>query len=91
MGKYIFNRLLQVLPVVVGVLIISFILMVILPGDPVLSMVGERYDENTVKIMREKLNLDKPLMVRMGMFFEDIIKGDLGNSFVSGRPVVKEK
>jgi peptide/nickel transport system permease protein/oligopeptide transport system permease protein len=90
MGKYIFNRLLQVLPVVVGVLIISFILMVILPGDPVLSMVGERYDENTVKIMREKLNLDKPLMVRMGMFFEDIIKGDLGNSFVSGRPVVKE-
>jgi len=90
MGKYIFNRLLQVLPVVVGVLIISFILMVILPGDPVLSMVGERYDENTVKIMREKLNLDKPLIVRMGMFFEDIIKGDLGNSFVSGRPVVKE-
>ena len=90
MGKYIFNRLLQVLPVVVGVLIISFILMVILPGDPVLSMVGERYDENTVKVMREKLNLDKPLMVRMGMFFEDIIKGDLGNSFVSGRPVVKE-
>ena len=90
MGKYIFNRLLQVLPVVVGVLIISFILMVILPGDPVLSMVGERYDENTVKIMREKLNLDKPLIVRMGMFFEDIIKGDLGNSFVTGRPVVKE-
>ena len=90
MGKYIFNRLLQVLPVVVGVLIISFILMVILPGDPVLSMVGERYDENTVKIMRGKLNLDKPLMVRMGLFFEDIVKGDLGNSFVSGRPVVKE-
>jgi len=53
-------------------------------------MVGERYDENTVEIMRKKLNLDKPLMIRMGMFFEDIIKGDLGNSFISGRPVVKE-
>ena len=90
MGKYIFNRILQVFPVVVGVLIISFVLMVVLPGDPVLSMVGERYDENTVEVMRKKLNLDKPLMVRMGMFFEDIIKGDLGNSFVSGRPVVKE-
>ena len=90
MGKYIFNRILQVLPVIAGVLIISFVLMVVLPGDPVLSMVGERYDESTVEIMRKKLNLDKPLMVRMGMFFGDIIKGDLGNSFVSGRPVVKE-
>ena len=90
MGKYIFNRILQVLPVIVGVLIISFVLMVVLPGDPVLSMVGERYDESTVEIMRKKLNLDKPLMVRMGMFFGDIIKGDLGNSFISGRPVVKE-
>jgi len=90
MGKYIFNRILQVLPVIAGVLIISFVLMVVLPGDPVLSMVGERYDENTVEIMRKKLNLDKPLIIRMGMFFEDIIKGDLGNSFISGRPVVKE-
>jgi len=90
MVKYIFNRILQVLPVITGVLIISFVLMVVLPGDPVLSMVGERYDENTVEIMRKKLNLDKPLIIRMGMFFEDIIKGDLGNSFISGRPVVKE-
>ena len=90
MGKYVLNRILQVLPVIAGVLIISFVLMVVLPGDPVLSMVGERYDESTVEIMRKKLNLDKPLMVRMGMFFGDIIKGDLGNSFISGRPVVKE-
>ena len=90
MGKYVFNRVLQVFPVIAGVLIISFVLMVVLPGDPVLSMVGERYDENTVEIMRKKLNLDKPLMIRMGMFFENIIKGDLGNSFISGRPVVKE-
>jgi len=90
MGKYVFNRVLQALPVIAGVLIISFVLMVVLPGDPVLSMVGERYDENTVEIMRKKLNLDKPLMIRMGMFFENIIKGDLGNSFISGRPVVKE-
>jgi len=90
MGKYVLNRILQVLPVIAGVLIISFVLMVVLPGDPVLSMVGERYDESTVEIMRKKLNLDKPLMVRMGIFFGDIIKGDLGNSFISGRPVVKE-
>ena len=72
MGKYIFNRIIQVLPVIAGVLIISFVLMVVLPGDPVLSMVGERYDENTVAIMKKKLNLDKPLIVRMGIFVGDV-------------------
>ena len=56
MGKYVFYRIIQVLPVVAGVLIISFVLMVVLPGDPVLSMIGERYDENTVELMRKKLN-----------------------------------
>ena len=90
MGKYIFNRIIQVLPVIAGVLIISFVLMVVLPGDPVLSMVGERYDENTVAIMKKKLNLDKPLIVRMGIFFGDVFKGDLGDSFITGRPVTKE-
>ena len=90
MGKYIFNRIIQVLPVIAGVLIISFVLMVVLPGDPVLSMVGERYDENTVAIMKKKLNLDKPLIVRMGIFFGDAFKGDLGDSFITGRPVTKE-
>ena len=69
MGEYVFNRIIQVLPVIAGVLIISFVLMVVLPGDPVLSMGGERYDENTVAIMKKKLNLDKPLIVRMGIFF----------------------
>ena len=90
MGKYLFYRIIQVLPVVAGVLIISFVLMVVLPGDPVLSMIGERYDENTVELMRKKLNMDKPLMVRMGIFMGDVVKGDLGNSFVTGRPVTKE-
>ena len=90
MGKYIFNRIIQVLPVIAGVLIISFVLMVVLPGDPVLSMVGERYDENMVEIMRKKLNMDKPLIVRMGIFVGNVFKGDLGDSFITGRPVTKE-
>ncbi len=90
MGKFIFNRVLQAVPVIVGVLFISFMLMVVLPGDPVLSMVGERYDENTVEIMREKLNMNKPLMVRMGIFMGDVLSGDLGHSFITGRPVIEE-
>ncbi|SVA09121.1 uncharacterized protein METZ01_LOCUS61975 [marine metagenome] len=73
-----------------GVLTISFMLMVILPGDPVLSMIGERYDENTVELMRKKLNVDKPLIERMGIFMGDVLRGDLGHSFITGRSVTKE-
>ena len=90
MGKFIFNRALQAVPVVMGVLTISFILMVVLPGDPVLSMIGERYDENTVELMRKKLNVDKPLIERMGIFMGDVLRGDLGHSFITGRSVTKE-
>ena len=90
MGKFIFNRALQAVPVVMGVLTISFMLMVVLPGDPVLSMIGERYDENTVELMRKKLNLDKSLIERMGIFVGDVLRGDLGHSFITGRSVTKE-
>ena len=90
MGKFIFNRALQAVPVVMGVLTISFMLMVVLPGDPVLSMIGERYDENTVELMRKKLNVDKPLIERMGIFVGDVLRGDLGHSFITGRSVTKE-
>ena len=90
MGKFIFNRALQAVPVVMGVLTISFMLMVVLPGDPVLSMIGERYDENTVELMRKKLNVDKPLIERMGIFMGDVLRGDLGHSIITGRSVTKE-
>ena len=90
MGKFIFNRALQAVPVIMCVLTISFMLMVVLPGDPVLSMIGERYDENTVELMRKKLNLDKPLIERMGIFMGDVLRGDLGHSFITGRSVTKE-
>ena len=90
MGKFIFNRALQAVPVVMGVLTISFMLMVVLPGDPVLSMIGERYNENTVELMRKKLNVDKPLIERMGIFVGEVLRGDLGHSFITGRSVTKE-
>jgi ABC-type dipeptide/oligopeptide/nickel transport system permease component len=88
MGKFILNRVIQAAPVILGVMIISFILMVILPGDPVLSMVGERYDEKTMEIMREKLNMDKPVITRLMIFLGNVAHGDLGNSFITGRPVL---
>ncbi len=89
MIQYFFKRLLQAVPVIIGVIIITFILMYIIPGDPVVSMVGERYSEETIEHLRKKMNLDKPLSIQFVNYVINVFKGDLGNSFITGEPVTK--
>ncbi len=73
-----------------GVIVITFILMYIVPGDPVVSMVGERYDEATVHRLRAELHVDDPLPLQFVRYLANVIQGDLGKSFVSGRPVAAD-
>ncbi|NIA18484.1 MAG: ABC transporter permease subunit [Simkaniaceae bacterium] len=87
MIKYIFNRILQTIPVLLGVIVITFILMYIVPGDPVQSMVGERYDEATVERLRAELHLDDPITVQFFRYVWNILHGDFGTSFYSGESV----
>ena len=87
--RLFFKRLLQAVPVIIGVIIITFILMYIIPGDPVVSMVGERYSEETIEHLRKKMNLDKPLSIQFVNYVINVFKGDLGNSFITGEPVTK--
>ena len=87
MTQYFFRRLIQAIPVIFGVIIITFILMYIIPGDPVISMVGERYSEETIDHLRKEMNLDKPLPMQFINYVLNILQGDLGNSFITGEPV----
>jgi len=89
MVQYTLSRIISTIPVLLGVLIVTFILMYIVPGDPVLSMVGERYDEVQLEKLREDLNLNEPLIIQFGLYIKNILKGDFGNSFVTQRPVLK--
>lgn len=90
MLKYLVNRILQTIPVILGVIAITFVLMYIIPGDPVLSMVGERYDEETITRLREELHLDDPLPVQFGRYVLNVLRGDLGKSFITGRSVAAD-
>ncbi len=87
MLNFIIRRLIHGIPVILGVLTISFILMYIVPGDPVLALVGDYYDDATIDNLRTELGLDKPIPVQYGMYLKRTLSGDLGNSFVTGRPV----
>ena len=90
MATYLIKRILQTIPVILGVIIFTFILMYVVPGDPVLSMVGERYDEATIQKLRQDLRLDDPLLKQFGHYVGNLFKGDLGNSFITMRPVADD-
>jgi ABC-type dipeptide/oligopeptide/nickel transport system permease component len=88
LGRFIARRILLLIPTLLGVVTVTFLLMYVVPGDPVLSLVGERYDEETLERLREELGLDKPLPIRYLDYLGRIARLDLGRSFVSGRPVM---
>jgi len=90
MGSYFIKRIFQTIPVILGIITLTFILMYIVPGDPVMSMVGERYDETTIQKLREELHLDDPIWMQYFRFLGNLLHGDLGRSFVTFNPVLDD-
>jgi peptide/nickel transport system permease protein len=87
----IIERILVMIPIVVGVAVIVFLFMRLMPGDPVDIMMGQGGAVSTGEMekLRAEFNLDKPLHVQLGIFLADLLRGDLGNSYVQKRPVVE--
>jgi ABC-type dipeptide/oligopeptide/nickel transport system permease component len=85
--RFLFRRLLMLVPILFGVVTVTFLLMYVIPGDPVLTLVGERYDDETLERMRSELGLDKPLPVQYLDYLGRLVRFDLGESFVTKRPV----
>ena len=78
------------LPTLAGVLVVVFLLLYVAPGDPVQAMVGERADPATIARLRADLKLDEPLLVQFGHYASGILKGDLGRSYITNRPIVSD-
>lgn len=87
MMSYTVRRLLLFVPILLGVATVTFLLLHVLPGDPVLSMVGERYDEETLERLREEMHLNDPLAVRYVKYLGSLARLDLGESYITGEPV----
>lgn len=81
-------RLLLVIPTLFGVLLVAFLLLHVAPGDPVQAMVGERADSATLVRLRAELHLDEPLPRRFVSYAGGVLRGDLGNSYITGRPIL---
>src|SRR4051794_17169385 len=90
MTSFILRRLLLAIPTLFGVLVVAFLLLYVAPGDPVESMVGERADPETIARLRAQLRLDDPLLSRFGHYAASAIRGDLGNSYITNRPITRD-
>jgi peptide/nickel transport system permease protein len=91
MGRYIRGRLLAAIPVILGVSILTFSILHLLPGDQVLVMLGETGGTpERVAQLRESLGLNDPIIVQYGRFLGRALTGDLGRSVRTNRPVLEE-
>lgn len=90
MLRYIFRRFLYVLPIALGVSIVCFSLVHLVPGDIVDAIVPADAPPEVVEQMKRDYGFDKPLPVQYGLWLWQAVQGDLGTSLVSGRPVAAE-
>jgi peptide/nickel transport system permease protein len=88
--KLIGSRLLQAIPVLAGVIVVTFVLTRALPGDPAAYYAGPAADEQSIQQVRENLGLDEPMPVQFVTYVGDLLQGDLGRSVSTGRPVLED-
>jgi len=88
MGQYVIKRILTIVPVLVGISIIVFGFIHLIPGDPAVTMLGERATPERVKEVRTQLGLDEPLYTQYFIYLGKIVRGDLGASILRGDPVL---
>ncbi|WP_380058127.1 ABC transporter permease subunit [Falsihalocynthiibacter sp. SS001] len=91
MLKYFASRLLTFIPTFIGVTLISFAFIRVLPGDPIIVMAGERglTDERYAELS-EQFGFNRPILEQYWEYLTGVLQGDLGNSFVTKRPVWDE-
>ena len=86
--SYVGRRLLQMVPVALGVTILVFFMVHLIPGDPARTMLGARATDQAVAQLRHQWGLDRPLMEQYWLFMKRLAQGDLGDSLFYDTPVL---
>jgi peptide/nickel transport system permease protein len=84
---YVLTRVLQIVPTFLFIMVTVFVLVRLLPGDPVSAILGERATDEAVERLNAQLGLDRPLPIQFALFLERFLEGDLGNSIHLKIPV----
>ena len=90
MTKYILTRLVFAVPVLLGVTLVVFIILSLIPGDPATAILGSYATPENVERLNAQLGLDKPLWQRYFIWLTNLLNGDFGRSYSLNRPVLDE-
>lgn len=90
MGIYIVRRLLNLIPVLLGITLLVFAFLHLIPGDPAVVMAGERATPEQVAALREQLGLNQPLPIQYLVFLGNLLRLNFGTSIISGVPIAEE-
>lgn len=87
MSKYVIKRLVMLIPVLIGVTFLVYFIISLSPGDTAAMLAGEDADAATIEALRKELGLDQPVIVQYAKYMLNLLQGDMGNSYKTGRPV----
>ncbi|MEO1091369.1 MAG: nickel ABC transporter permease [Pseudomonadota bacterium] len=85
--RYVLTRLAALAPILFGISLISFLLVHLVPGDPIVAMIGLEATDEAIDALRAKYGLDRPLWEQYTTWIGSVLQGDLGRSIQTGRPV----
>ncbi|MDY6334687.1 MAG: ABC transporter permease [Lachnospiraceae bacterium] len=87
--KQIAKRLLETIVVLLGVILLIFIMLRVVPGDPVTTLLGEHVNQETVDRLTKTMHLDRPILEQFFLYVGGLFRGDMGQSYKYNRPVTQ--
>ena len=89
MKRSLLQRLVQAVIVLVGVVLLTFVMLRVVPGNPIETMMGEHAKAETIQRMTAEMGLDQPLYIQFFQYVSSAVRGDFGTSYSLGKPVSK--
>lgn len=90
MRDYIIKRIVQMIPTILVITLVVFAMMQAIPGDPIIPLLGDAYDEADAARLRRAYGLDKPIVVQYGIWLGRLVQGNWGRAIINGRPVLQD-
>ena len=90
MSSYIIRRLLQLIPLLIGISLISFFVMHLAPGDPTALFIDPNVNPTELARVKANWGLDQPIYIQYGKWLINAVKGDFGRSYITSQPVIAE-
>ena len=88
--RYILRRLIYVVPQVIGISLITFVILRLLPSNPAFTLAGPAATEESIERIERRLGLDKPIYEQYWIYLKNLFQGDFGTSFITNQPVLDD-